>query len=204
MIGVGQFGWQMQLTSAKIGRRPRPDGPFACGLGGYLAVVADLAVRRAKGLWRGIFSSPVLTLNGWVAFNLPRTVTALGGALLTGLVAVHVYVLSTQPGLPGYFAGYVVVLAAGCLAAAAAMLFAIKPAVPQAGWYFGSALCSAFLAVYLITRWLGPPGLGALTGRWDFAPGTLGMACAGAFIAVHTTVLSGINVAYPQRRQWHD
>lgn len=23
-------------------------------------------------------------------------------------------------------------------------------------------------------------------------------------IAVHTTVLSGINVAYPQRQNWHD
>ena len=28
------------------------------------------------------------------------------------------------------------------------------------------------------------------------------MALAAAFIAVHTTVLSGINVAYPQHRGW--
>jgi hypothetical protein len=30
------------------------------------------------------------------------------------------------------------------------------------------------------------------------------MVCAAAFIAVHTTVLSGINVAYPRSRQWYD
>lgn len=171
---------------------------------GYLAVVADLVARRTTALWRRLLSSPVLTLNGWVAFNLPRTVTALGGTLLTGLVAAHVYLLATEPGLPRYFAGYVLVLAAGCLTAATAMVVGIRPAVPQAGWHLGSLVCAAFLALYLVTRWVSLPGLVTVTARWDFAPGTLGMACAAAFIAVHTTVLSGINVAYPRRRQWHD
>lgn len=186
----------------------RPIGPettpFAAQWAGYLAVVADLVARRTTALWRRLLSSPLLTLNGWVAFNLPRAVTALGGALLTGLVAVHVYVLATRPDLPPYFVAYVVVLAVACLAAASAMLIGIKPSVPQAGWYLGSLTCSAFLVVYLITRWVSLPGLNAVTARWDLAPGTLAMVCAAAFVAVHTTVLSGINVAYPQRQQWHD
>jgi hypothetical protein len=160
--------------------------------------------RRTTALWRRLLSSRLLTLNGWVAFNLPRAVTALGGALLTGLVALHVYVLATRPDLPPYFVAYVVVLAVACLAAASAMLIGIKPAVPQAGWYLGSLTCSAFLVVYLITRWVSLPGLDAVTARWDLAPGTSTMLCAAAFVAVHTTVLSGINVAYPQRQQWHD
>lgn len=146
----------------------------------------------------------MLTLNGWVAFNLPRTVTALGGALLTGLVAVHVYVLIKEPDVPGYFVAYVLALALACLTAASATVVGIRAAVPQAGWYLGSLVCLAFLSVYLITRWVSLPGLATVTGRWDFAPGTLGMACAAGFIAVHTTVLSGINVAYPRRRQWYD
>jgi hypothetical protein len=197
------------LTNAIDGRenrgsaKPR-NSPFADVRGGYLALVADLVVRRTTALWRRLLSSPVLTLNGWVAFNLPRAVTALGGGLLTGLVAVHVYLLATEPGLPRYFAIYVLVLAAGCLTAAGAMVVGIKPAVPQAGWYLGSLVCSAYLAVYLVTRWVSLPGLGTMTARWDFAPGTLGMACAAAFIAVHTTVLSGINVAYPRSQQWYD
>lgn len=155
-------------------------------------------------LRRRLLSSPVLTLNGWVAFNLPRTVTALGGTLLTGLVAVHVYVLITKADLPGYFYAYVLVLAAACLAAASATVVGIKPTVPPVGWYLGSLACSAFLVVYLVTRWVSLPGLATVTGRWDFAPGTLGIACAAAFVAVHTTVLSGINVAYPRRHQWYD
>ncbi|MDD4868858.1 MAG: oxidoreductase [Mycobacterium sp.] len=153
---------------------------------------------------RRIFSLPVFTLNGWVAFNLPRTVTALGGSLLLGLAAVHGYLVETAPGLPVYFAVYSAVLAAGCLAAAGALISGFKAGVPRFGWYFGSSVCLAFLIAYLVSRWVTLPRLQALTGRWDFAPGTLAMACAAGFIAVHTTVLSGVNVAYPQRRDWRD
>lgn len=163
-----------------------------------------VVLRRCIVLWRGILSSPLLTLNGWVAFNVPRTVTALGGLLLTGLVAAHGYVFTTEPGLPVYFAVYSAALTVGCAIAAGAMVFGLKPLVPQIGWYFGSFVCLVFLVVYLISRWVSVPGLEALTGRWDVAPGTFAMTFAAGFVAVHTTVLSGINVAYPQRQQWYD
>lgn len=168
--------------------------------------MVNVVLRRLISLWLRIVSSPVLTLNGWVAFNLPRTVTALGGSLLVGLVAVHAYVLAatTDPSPPTYFAVYSALLAACCLAAASAMVFGLKPRVPEIGWYVGSLVCLVFLAGYLVSRWVSLPGLEALTGRWDLSPGTFAMAFAAGFIAVHTTVLSGINVAYPQRQQWYD
>ena len=154
--------------------------------------------------WHKVLSSPLITLNGYVAFDLPRTVTGLGSSLLMGLVAVHAYTLATRPGLPLYFLVYVALLAAACLAAATGMAFAIKPIVPQAGWYAGSLVSMAFLLIYVVSRFVSLPSLVALTGRWDLAPGTLAMGLAGGFIAVHTTVLSGINVAYPQRQNWRD
>ena len=166
--------------------------------------MVDVVPRRLISAWRSVMSAPVLTLNGWVAFNLPRTVTALGAALLAGLVAVHAYVFLTEPGVPGYFVAYAAVLAICCLAAAAAMMFALKPRVPEAGWYFGSVVCLAFLVIYLASRWVTLPGLEAVTGRWDVSPGTFAFVFAAGFIAVHTTVLSGINVAYPQRQHWYD
>ena len=43
-----------------------------------------------------------LRLKGYVAFNLPRTVTMLGAALLTGIAAAHVYVLTSQPAHTSY------------------------------------------------------------------------------------------------------
>ncbi|OCB56408.1 oxidoreductase [Mycobacterium malmoense] len=166
--------------------------------------MVNVVPRPLISIWRRIMSSPLLTLNGWVAFNVPRAVTALGISLLMGLIVVHVYVVLTEPDPPLYFTVYTAVLAIACLIAAGAMVFAAKPLVPQAGWYWGSLVCLAFLGVYLVSRWVSLPGLVAVTARWDFAPGTFAMAFAAAFVAVHTTVLSGINVAYPQRRQWPD
>lgn len=166
--------------------------------------MAGLLGRLGLKAWHKLLSSPLLTLNGYVAFDVPRAVTGLGASMLVGLVAVHAYIAATRPGLPLYFWVYVAVLAAACLGAAAAMAFAVKPGVPRAGWYFGSFVCAAFLVIYLGSRLARLPGLVALTGRWDLAPGTLAMALAGGFIAVHVTVLSGINVAYPQRQNWRD
>jgi len=160
--------------------------------------------RRARSTWRSVLSSPVLTLNGYVAFALPRTVTALGVSLLLGLGAVHAYIWATRPALPQYFLVYSAALVAGCVIAAGAMAWGVNPRAPRIGWHLGSATCLAFLVAYLVTRAVGLPGLDTLTGRWDLAPGTFGMAFAAGFVVVHTTVLSGINVAYPQQRHWHD
>lgn len=146
----------------------------------------------------------MLRLGGYVAFNLPRTVTALGGLLLLGIVVTHVYVLTRETGLPVYFIIYAAVLIAGCLLAAGAMWLAVNPVLPQLGWLLGDLLSVIFLGLYVASRTASLPGLVALTGRWDIAPGTWALACAAGFIAVHISVLLGINVAYPQRQNWHD
>lgn len=145
-----------------------------------------------------------LRLKGYVAFNLPRTVTALGAGLLSGIAAVHVYVLATRPALPAIFAVYTGLIAACCLLAAASLGFAVNPRIPQRGWFFGDGVSIVYLAIYLATRPTPLPGLVAVTGRWDFAPGTLAGALALGFVAVHMSVLLGINVAYPQRQRWTD
>jgi hypothetical protein len=146
-----------------------------------------------------------LRLKGYVAFNLPRTVTVLGTALLMGIVATHVYVLtSSQTALPLYFVVYTATLLACCLLAAAALWIGRNPRVPQLGWFFGDLVSVVFLGLYLASRPATLPGLVAVTGRWDFAPGTFASAFALGFIAVHMSVLLGINVAYPQRQPWFD
>jgi hypothetical protein len=145
-----------------------------------------------------------LRLKGYVAFNLPRTVTTLGSILLAGIAAVHVYVLASRPALPRYFLIYAALLGGCCLFTAAVLWLGHKPLVPQLGWYFGDVVSFAFLGVYLVTRAVTLPGLLAVTGRWDFAPGTLSGAFALGFIAIHMSVLVGINVAHPQQQQWSD
>lgn len=145
-----------------------------------------------------------LRLKGYVAFNLPRTVTTLGAVLLVGIGAVHVYVLTTRPALPAYFLTYATLLGACCLLTAGVLWLGHKPLVPQLGWFVGDVVSIVFLAVYLASRAVTLPGLVAVTGRWDFAPGTLAGAFALGFVAIHMSVLLGINVAYPQQQQWSD
>lgn len=146
----------------------------------------------------------VLSLGGYVAFDLPRAVTGLGALLLAGVAAMHIYVWTSQDALPPYFQVYAAVVIALCLMFAGSLGYGRNPRVAQAGWYFGSLLALAVLAVDVGTRMASLPGLVAVTGRWDFAPATLTLACAGAFIALHGSVLLGINVAYPRRQHWED
>lgn len=145
-----------------------------------------------------------LRLKGWIAFNVPRAVSLLGTALLIGIAAVHFYVLISQPASPTYFVVYVAILEACCLSTATSLWLGRNPRVPQLGWFFGDLVSVVFLGLYLASRAATLPGLVALTGRWDFAPGTLAAALALGFVAVHMSVLLGINVAYPQRQQWTD
>ena len=154
--------------------------------------------------WRRGRVYNMLRLGGYVAFNLPRTVTALGAMLLLGVAAAHVYVLWKRSALPLYFVSYAGVLIASCFVAACVIWLDVNPSVPQFAWHFGSLVSVLFLGVYLASRVASLPGLVGLTGRWDFAPGTFAVAFALGFIAVHASVLLGINVAYPQQRNWHD
>jgi hypothetical protein len=155
-------------------------------------------------LWKRSRVYRMLRLGGYVAFDLPRTVTALGGLLLLGIVVAHLYVLTTESPLPVYFVVYAAVVIVGCLAAAGAMWLTLNPRVPQLGWLLGDLVSVVFLGLYLASRAASLPGLIALTGRWDVAPGSFAGAFALGFIAVHMSVLLGINVAYPQRQNWRD
>jgi hypothetical protein len=154
--------------------------------------------------WKRSRAYEWLRLKGYVAFNLPRAVTALGAGLLIGIVAAHAYVMTSRPGLPAYFVAYTALLGACCLSTAAFLWLGRNPRVPQLGWFIGDLVSVVVTGVYLATRAVTLPGLVAVTGRWDFAPGTFAGVFALGFIAVHMSVLLGINVAYPQRQQWSD
>jgi hypothetical protein len=162
--------------------------------------VDDLLVR----VWKSSRLYDWLRLKGHVAFNLPKTVSALGGLLLTFIAATHAYVATAAQGLPVYFSVYCVLIIAGCLTVAACMWLRLNPRIAQRSWFFGDLVAVFFMGIYLVTRVISVPGLVAMTGRWDYAPGTIALALAGAFVALHMSVLLHINVAYPDRQGWQD
>ena len=103
-----------------------------------------------------------LRLKGYVAFNLPRLVTMLGAALLTGIAGIHIYVLISRPALPTYFVVYTAAVVGCCLLTAVALWLARNPRVPQAAWLFGDLVSVVFLGVYLGSRAVTLPGLVAV------------------------------------------
>jgi len=139
-----------------------------------------------------------------IAFNLPRTVTLAADAALLGLAGLHAYMLVAAVHRPGYLVVYCGVMIIGCVVAVGATWIDVDDIVPAAGWVAGAILCMAFMIGYPISRMVSLPGLSALTGRWDLAPGNLALACAVAFLGLYLTVLFGVNVAFGQRRGWYD
>lgn len=153
--------------------------------------------------WSGL--EKLLSFYRYLYFNLPRVTTALGITLVLGLGAIHLYLLVTDQALarrldaPIYLQVYFGLLIATAVLAAAGMVTAAK-----LGWALGALVSLAGLMMYVASRVWGLPGLPQLVGRWDYALGTFLLALAAGFLAVYFTVLTGLNIAYPQKRNWHD
>lgn len=140
----------------------------------------------------------------WFRFNIPATTTAIGVALLAGLVAVQLYLLLGPLDWPAWMLPYFSVLTAGWVVAAVVMVVGRSLPIVQLGWALGAFLSSVYFVIYVVSRGLGLPGAPYLRGWWDFTAGTFGMAFAVGFLGLHLAILSGVMIAHPQRRQWHD
>ncbi|WP_182347429.1 oxidoreductase [Tomitella gaofuii] len=146
----------------------------------------------------------VLRVAGWVQFNLPRTTTGIGIGLLTGAIAVHLYLLFGQYSWPPGWLAYYAVLCVGWALACFGMFTGKRVASAQAAWVLGDVFCVIFLVTYLAGRSVGLPGLSYVDGLWDFAAGTFGMAFTAGFLGVHGLIALGVFIARPQLRQWED
>ena len=102
--------------------------------------------------WRRGRVYRILSLGGYVAFNLPRVVTALGSVLVLGLAVAHVYVLVRAAEPPAYFVVYSAALITVCALTVVALWSAFNPGLPQHGWQLGSLLCAVYGGLYLVNR----------------------------------------------------
>jgi hypothetical protein len=155
--------------------------------------------------WTGL--RKLISFYRYFLFNVPRITTASGIVLLAGVGAIRLYWLTggfLVSGLPAYLAAYFVLLVAAAFLASVAMVVGRRPGLVRIGWAVGSLVSAVSIGVYVASRTLGLPGLPQLVERWDYALGTFSMVLAALFLALYFSVLTGANVAYPQRRQWHD
>lgn len=152
--------------------------------------------------WTGL--GKLVSCYQYFAFNGPRVTTASGLVLLLGIAAIRLYWLASGCAPARYVAAYFALLVAAAVVASAGMVIGRRPGPARMGWLLGSLVSAASIAMYVASRTVGLPGLPQLVDRWDYPLGTFAMALAALFLGLHFSVLTGMNVAYPQHRQWHD
>jgi hypothetical protein len=153
--------------------------------------------------WTGL--GKLVSCYRYIYFNGPRTTLALGMVLVLGVGAIHLYLLVTDQALargvasPAYLDVYFTLLFASALLAALSMATGRRP-----GWALGSLASAATIMMYVVSRVWGLPDLPLLVRWWDYPLGTFVLALAAMFLGLHFSVMTGLNVAYPDRRDWHD
>lgn len=155
--------------------------------------------------WTGL--GKLISFYRYFAFNGPRVTTTSGIVLLVGIAAIRLYWLVggfLVPGYPAYLTAYLALLVTGAVMASVGMVLGRRPGLVRIGWMLGSVVSIVSIAMYLLSRTIGLAGLPQLVNRWDYALGTFAMALAALFLALHFSIVTGMNVAYPRRRRWHD
>jgi hypothetical protein len=155
--------------------------------------------------WTGL--ARLVSFYRYFAFNGPRVTTALGVVLVIGLAAIRLYWLAgglPVRAYPLYLAVYFALVVAAGLLASVAMVVRSSLAAVRIGWALGSVVSVASIGMYVASRTAGLPGLPELVGWWDYPLGTFSMALAALFMGLHLSVITGMNVAYPQRQHWRD
>lgn len=153
--------------------------------------------------WTGL--GKLISFYRYIYFNGPKATTAAGMVLVLGVGAIHLYLLASNQALgrrfasPAYLDAYYGVLFAGAVAAAVGMTVARR-----LGWALGSLVSASTIMMYVASRVWGLPGLHVLEGWWNYPLGTFMMALGAMFLGLHFSVSTGVNIAYPDRRDWHD
>ena len=136
----------------------------------------------------------------YIYFNQPRLVTFLGVSLILAIGLIHAYAL------PEHFeaAPYLGISFAGVFVLSVTSAFNILRGSYATGWLPGLVISGVALVCYLVSRFFGLPGFGEAQGAWATPFGTVAMGCEAMFISLYVSLITGMNVSWPEERGWHD
>ena len=142
----------------------------------------------------------VISLFKMTALNLPRLTAVAGVVLILAVGLIHLWKA------PAHFeaAPYVGVLFVANFVASLVSAVGILRGAKTWGWSLGALVSLGALLAYLWSHTIGLPGLAEAVGDWDQPLGTFAMIMEGLFLVGYSTVMTGIAVAAPERRHWHD
>jgi hypothetical protein len=136
----------------------------------------------------------------YIYINQPQLTRIAGIVLILAVGAVHLVEIPSHYGISPYLG----VLFAGNFAGTLVAAFGIWRGAKSWGWSLGALISFLSLLAYLASRLFGLPATPELAGEWTSALGSLAMVFEGMFLAGWFSVLTGLAVAAPDKRDWYD
>lgn len=135
----------------------------------------------------------------YIYFNGPGVVkwSGIGLILLIGLT--HMYQFPETFFAEKWVGLFFGAVFAGSLLSALWMLKGLR-----LGWWLGSMISVLTIVAHVVSRTWGLPGWEEAIGAWDVPAGTVATAFELLFVFLHFSIITGMNVAAPDRRDWHD
>lgn len=144
--------------------------------------------------------SKLISFYRYIYFNQPRLVTFTGISLILMIGFTHMYVFPQHFETVPYLGLSFVVLFGISLVSAINILRGSY----RWGWLPGAVISGVALLCYILSRTLGFPSFPEAQHDWANPPGTVAMAFEAAFIFLYISLITGMNVAWPEEREWHD
>ncbi len=135
----------------------------------------------------------------YIQFNGPGVVRFSGVGLILVIGLIHLYLLPRHYEAAPYLGVLFGLLFAGSLLSALGILRGLGW-----GWVLGSVLSAAALVGYFVSRIWGLPGFPGAEVNWASPVGTVSVGLEALFVLLHFSIITGMNVAAPEERDWHD
>ncbi len=146
----------------------------------------------------------LITFYRYIYFNGPGVVKWSGIGLILMIGLTHLLLLPWHYEAAPYLGVSFGVLFTGSLLSALGIFRG-----SGWGWILGSALCAVAFVAYFISRIFGLPGFPEAAGNWSAPAGTVAFGLEALFIFLHFSIITGMNVVAPDRRDewdedWHE
>lgn len=135
----------------------------------------------------------------YIYFDGPRVVSGAGIVLLLLVGFTHMYAFLDHFEAAVYIGMSFAALFVGTLVSAFGILMGRKWA-----WALGAAISGVAFVAYIISRTWGLPGFEEGVGAWDTPAGTFAVATELLYLGLYFSIITSMNVAYPDRRDWYD
>ena len=140
----------------------------------------------------------LISFYGYIFLNQPRLTRLTGIALILVVGLIHLVEAPEHFEAALYLGVLFAANFAGTLVAAVGIWRGAR------GWTLGALISGLSILAYLASRLFGLPGFAEAAGAWDEPLGSLAVIFESLFLAGWFSVVTGLAVAAPEKRGWHD